>query len=670
MKTRSLLLIIFFFSSFSLISQEGSDIKVFKDSLEQLSKEVANPNEYFEHLYNTAVNYENIDSDKSVEVSKFMIEFVKYHKLKKRYGRAHSALAYSYQAKKEFDEAIKSFFDAINYDEENNEIDQLTLDYYGLGNVYTIYLRDFDKAEKYYMKVKELAESNNDLEMMGAAYLNLGSVYDRRGENEKFLEYTEKAMNIFQKLEDFESVFQASINMGAYYYHSFNESENQDDFNEAMRHFKRAYEIGINNERLSSQMAAVYIALGALELSADNYEASEKYLLDAERILLDGSVSKNNNRLKDVYSFLGDLYLKLDRHSERAEYLTKLLEVKDSLFYNAREDIAAEVEAKFQNEQKEKQLKIQNLQLSEQDLKLKQSETLRYALIIGLTLLAVLLFILYVRYREKKKTNNLLNAQKSEIEVKNREITDSIKYAKRIQEAILPSEETANEYLDEHFILYKPKDIVSGDFYWVEKEGDMIFFGVADCTGHGVPGAIVSVLCNNILIRAVKEFKITQPAKILDLATILVEEAVKKTSSSIKDGMDISLCAFNLKTKKLQWAGANNPIWIVNKKGQLKELKPNKQPVGVFEYKKPFINHEIELLGGEMFYLFSDGFPDQFGGEKGKKFKKLNFSKLILANAHLPFSEQCRIIDNTFEEWKGDHEQVDDVCIMGVRYNS
>ncbi|MDX1653105.1 MAG: SpoIIE family protein phosphatase [Brumimicrobium sp.] len=666
---RSLLIIIFFLSNFSLISQSGDEITEFRDSLQNLSKKAKDPEKRFEELFDTADSYETEDPKKAIEIGKYMVDFADHHNLKEKYGRAQYALAFAFQADQKFQEAIKHFFAAIKLDEENKVEDQLISDYYALGNLYAIYLRDFEKAEKYYLKVIDLAQAADNTDRLASAYLNLGAVYDRRGEKKKFLEFTEKAMVIFEELQDYESVFQSSINMGAYYYSRFVETKNEKDFNNALRHFQRAYEIGSSDDHLSTQMPGVYIALGALELSANNFEVSERHLLKAEEMLVGVNNIEDHNRLKDVYSFLSELYTKQNNFEKSSDYLSKLMQIKDTIFYNVREDIAAEVEAKYQNEQQEKQLKIQNLQLSEKDLKLKQSETLRYALIIGLSLLAILFFIVYKRFREKKRTNLLLNKQKSEIEHKNKEITDSIRYAQRIQSAILPSEETARKYLEEYFIIYKPKDIVSGDFYWIEREGDTVFFGVADCTGHGVPGAIVSMLCHNTLLRVVKEYKISEPAKILDLATELIEESVNKTSSSIKDGMDISLCAYNVVTGRLEWAGANNPLWIVSQEGEFREIKPNKQPVGVFEYKQPFENHEVALADGEMLYLFSDGFADQFGGIKGKKYKRSNFSKLLIKNAHFPAKKQQSVINNTFEAWKVGFEQVDDVCVMGVRFS-
>ena len=267
---------------------------------------------------------------------------------------------------------------------------------------------------------------------------------------------------------------------------------------------------------------------------------------------------------------------------------------------------------------------------------------------------------------EIKLQNEIIKQQKLDVETKQKEILDSITYSKRIQKTILPPSNFFDEYTRNSFILYKPKDIVAGDFYWAEKTGDKLLFAVCDCTGHGVPGALVSVVCFNALNRTVRELKITQPSKILDKTSEIIEDSFSTFEEKISDGMDISLCAFNLKTHTLEWSGANNPIWIINN-SLITELKPDKQPIGKFENKKSFTNHVVSLKKGDTIYLFTDGIQDQFGGEKGKKFKAANLKQLLLSIEAEPLEKQKGIINNEFERWKGNLEQVDDVCILGIQ---
>jgi serine phosphatase RsbU (regulator of sigma subunit) len=272
---------------------------------------------------------------------------------------------------------------------------------------------------------------------------------------------------------------------------------------------------------------------------------------------------------------------------------------------------------------------------------------------------------------EVKERTFEIEAQKNKLQEKNKEITDSITYAKRIQSAILPQPKLVKEFLEDSFVLYKPKDIVAGDFYWLEVVGDTVLFAAADCTGHGVPGAMVSVVCNNGLNRAVREHKLTEPNQILNKTRELVVEEFEKSDEEVKDGMDISLCALNTKTNTLKWAGANNPLWILRKNEQglveVLETKPDKQPIGKHFDAKPFSLTEFQLEKDDIIYIFTDGYQDQFGGPKEKKYRVAQMRELFLSLTSKTMEEQRKIINESFENWKGVLEQVDDVCIIGVR---
>lgn len=228
--------------------------------------------------------------------------------------------------------------------------------------------------------------------------------------------------------------------------------------------------------------------------------------------------------------------------------------------------------------------------------------------------------------------------------------------------------------MPQSFILYKPKDIVAGDFYWFQEKNNSVLFAAADCTGHGVPGALVSVVCNNALNRSVREYGMTEPGKILDRTREIVisefEKSIDGTVSgdTIKDGMDISLCSLSLSDLKLTWAGANNPLWILRAGAeQIEEIKPDKQPIGKFAGSKEFTTHTVQLGKGDSIYVFTDGFQDQFGGEKGKKFKASSLREFIFSIREKSMTEQKTLLDKRFETWKSNLEQLDDVCVIGVR---
>lgn len=275
--------------------------------------------------------------------------------------------------------------------------------------------------------------------------------------------------------------------------------------------------------------------------------------------------------------------------------------------------------------------------------------------------------IVQERTHEIAEQNHLLEHQKAEIEEKTNDIVDSIKYAKRIQNTILPGEDKLSKIFDhDHFVLYKPKDIVSGDFYWAARFENKSIFSAIDCTGHGVPGAFVSIVGFNALNRTVNEFKLRQPAAILDKLTELVVDTFSQSETNIKDGMDIGLCSIDNDTLKLEFSGANNPC-VVIRNGEAIELKPDKQPIGEFELRKPFTNHDFQLQKGDCVYVLTDGYADQFGGPKGKKLKFKSLRDLLVEISTLDVKTQLQKLDDSFMEWKGEYEQLDDVCLFGVR---
>lgn len=276
-------------------------------------------------------------------------------------------------------------------------------------------------------------------------------------------------------------------------------------------------------------------------------------------------------------------------------------------------------------------------------------------------------------------SNENLSKAFDTIQKTHKDIKDSIEYARHIQQSILLSEKNIEKFGLDYYQVFKPKDIVSGDFYWFEKHGDIILFAVADCTGHGVPGAIVSVLCNNALSRTVREFKLIQPAQILNKVRDLILETFRKGDDQTKDGMDIALCSLNIKNNELQFAGAFNSLYhitktkkdckekITNGKFCLKEIKADRQPIGKFDKPIPFTNHTIQLEKGDSIILFTDGYADQFGGEKGGKYKYTPLKKLLLSINDKSAAEQKEILEDTFEKWKGSFDQVDDVCLIGIK---
>lgn len=307
-------------------------------------------------------------------------------------------------------------------------------------------------------------------------------------------------------------------------------------------------------------------------------------------------------------------------------------------------------------------------------------------------ILLVILVIAYMKFRERKlrkenlvleqkvterteelrKEKENVEQQKIVIENKNLNIKDSIDYAKRIQDAIFVSRSFIKKTIPQSFILFRPKDIVSGDFYWMQNKDGKILFAAADCTGHGVPGAFMSIISYNLLNRVVMDEGVTTPSKILDRLNKLMFETLSynEEGNKVKDGMDISLCSYDARARKLEFAGAYNSLYHVSK-GNLNEIKADKQPIGkstLHGDTLPFINHSIDIKEGDMVYLFSDGYADQVGGETKRKFFYGPFRALLSEISNLPLEQQNKKLDDAMNQWLGNREQVDDILVMGVKF--
>ncbi|RLD86187.1 MAG: pas/pac sensor protein, partial [Bacteroidetes bacterium] len=259
--------------------------------------------------------------------------------------------------------------------------------------------------------------------------------------------------------------------------------------------------------------------------------------------------------------------------------------------------------------------------------------------------------------------------QRDQLSKQNKSISESILYAKRIQSAVLPPAAYINELLPENFILFKPRDEVSGDFYWIRQINQYIVIAVADCTGHGVPGAIMSMLGISFLNEIIQKREVTQANQALNELRKQIKQALRQTGKKgeADDGIDMALCALDSKTKILHYAGANNSIYLILN-GELTEIKADRMPIGYYPNEKPtFTNHEIQLKDGDVFYLFSDGFMDQFGGKKGFKYKASNFQQILFENHGRPMVIQMELLEQELSNWMKGYEQTDDILVMGVR---
>jgi serine phosphatase RsbU (regulator of sigma subunit) len=307
-----------------------------------------------------------------------------------------------------------------------------------------------------------------------------------------------------------------------------------------------------------------------------------------------------------------------------------------------------------------------------------QNSSLRFILFAALIISLIFLLVIFqtrtlVRtrrlLREKEQALELIELQKVELELKDKDITDSLIYAQRIQEALLPSESYFRKHFEDSFILFKPKNIVSGDFYWIGEKGDKVFIVAADCTGHGVPGALMSMIGLKIIEKTINEDNIEIPSKILSVMNKALEKTFsreKNIGTIIRDGMDIGLCIIDRKLKKVEYAGAFFPLYLI-RDGSLTEIMADKIIIGMNPEEVPYTDHELDLLENDIFYIFSDGYVDQFGGSENKKFMYRRFRYLLLTIHSFPISDQKAILDENIKTWMGVNEQVDDMMVIGFR---
>lgn len=383
-----------------------------------------------------------------------------------------------------------------------------------------------------------------------------------------------------------------------------------------------------------------------------SYELQEQ-ALEKKGFALLSAIQKNTSRIvsENVWK----------QKSEAAE---KAIIEKEKTISGQRKDIDTK---KKQLEQKSSQISSQKDDLIHKsaEIEAKQaliSEQQKVITSVAIGAIVALLLITFLLIINKKRKQALALSEQ-----KTAEILSSISYAKRIQNSFLPSSELLKNSLKNGFIFYDPKDIVSGDFYWLEEHKGVTYFAVADCTGHGVPGALLSALCSTTLSRTVNELGITDPGKILDTSVQLLDEFFSKGDEMVLDGMDIALCSLSNKDSVLHFSGANRPLLVLRKDGTLEEFKGDRQPIGYYETRSAYTTHQIELYTGDTLYLFSDGITDQFGGENGKKFGIRRLKERILATSALEINEQKAALELEFKNWRGELERIDDACFMSVR---
>jgi serine phosphatase RsbU (regulator of sigma subunit) len=538
------------------------------------------------------------------------------------------------------------------------------------NNIANVYSEQghYDKALQNLSVSLKIKQELGDPYDIASALNNMGALYERQGSIDKALENFIASEKIEEKLDNKQGLAESYNNIGLIYYQ-------QDKLDKAKENFIAA--MGILEDLGDKQtLAKTFNNMGNLYLK-------QKKLPEAiDQELRSLAISKNigsKEDCKQAYQTLSLCDSALGNWKGAYEYHKLYMEANDSIFSAESARKSAEMNARYESEKQETQIKLLEKDAEKQSAisltENKRHKTILIAVVAGLSLMILFSVFLYNRWRITQRQKTIIEKQKKKVdeqkelvEEKNKDIIDSINYAKRIQDALLKEEEHVSAHLPEHFIYFKPKDIVSGDFYWALEQQDFFYIAAVDCTGHGVPGAFMSMLGIAFLNEITANTHKLSPAEILNQLRDKIIRELGQTGKAggSKDGMDISIACLNLQTKEMIWAGANNPLYLI-KEGILSQIKPNKQPIGYQENQQPFSNHTIQLESGTCFYLFTDGYADQFGGDKGKKFKYSQLQELLVSIHKDPMSKQKEVLKNRFEDWKGNMEQVDDVCLIGMR---
>jgi serine phosphatase RsbU (regulator of sigma subunit)/Tfp pilus assembly protein PilF len=624
------------------------------------SVSVNNVSEYLETKYNYAQVLFMKDKIEDALVIYLDIEKNSQSSNNKKYlGKSKLGLAKCFVRKNDLRSAINLAFEALRIFEQLKDFDHISQSYAQIGLV-NYKLKNVAKAIDYYKKSLEFGMQSKTENNIAFAYNNLGIIYsDDWKTNDIALEYYKRALTIRKQRIHKLAIAPILSNMGIIY-------KEKKQYDLAKKYYLEAVELSIQNKK-SKDACICYTNIGNIYFELNDYKQADYNYRQALKYMDDDFLIKEM-----LYYNLGEVNLKLGNLKEALLYNDTCMTIKDSLY--SREAIKSlnDMQVKYETEKTK-------LELEKKDLESKNKQIAIYAALGGILLLLGLVFFVFRGYKNKEKTNlaleekNKIITEKSKIvEEQHKDITDSIKYAERIQTAILPPEKLWREILPQSFVFYNPKDILSGDFFWIEETKTHIFLAAADCTGHGVPGALVSIINYNLLNKAVLEKGLTDPAKILDQVNIWLTQALHQSynGSHVRDGMDVAICAINKTTKMMQFAGAFNGGYLI-KDGTITELVADKKPVGAFieDDITSFTMKGYQLTGNESIYLFSDGYADQFGGPKGKKFKYKNLQNLLLSVQSLDFSEQQKRIRTNFIEWKGTYEQTDDVLVIGFKFS-
>jgi serine phosphatase RsbU (regulator of sigma subunit) len=567
--------------------------------------------------------------------------------------------------------ALDYYFKGLDIEERIKIQNNLHWYYNNIGNIYSEQ-KDYRKALEYSFKAVNVEERIKDRHALSVTFSNIGGMYSAIEKNDSALFYYVRAVKVSEEVKDTFSIA-LSLSNSAMMFSKLKR------FDSAYEYAKRCYKIA-SGKGMKDIMIFCIKTLGEVEQAKKNYAAAEKYFSQMKNLAQE---MKAKILIKESYFSLAGLYEEEGNYEKAFENYKLFSATKDTLLNEDNSKLITEMNTKYTTEKKEKEIEllkknedIQNLELAKRRNELERQRTISIGTFIGFLLLMVVAILFFSRYRLKKKANdqlqnayNLIEEKNTTIEKSNLMITDSITYAKRIQDAILPAEEDLSKTLHENFfILYKPSQIVSGDFYWCSTQQNKTIFVVADCTGHGVPGAFMSMIGNTLLNEIVNERKVVCTKKIAELLDEKIIHALHQHEGSEKyDGMDISICSIDSINKEIHFTGAHHNMYAYN--GHLEKIKGNPFSIGGAQQQKlkNFTSQKIAYSEGLSLYFMTDGYCDQSGGHLNKRFSSKQFEHMLEEVHDKSMNEQREKLEEAFENWKGSSIQRDDVLVVGIK---
>jgi tetratricopeptide (TPR) repeat protein len=580
-------------------------------------------------------------------------------------ANAHLNIGIVYRGNGDQERALENFLKALELFRGlgNNVGKANTLN--NIGNIY--YQQEkFDQALEFYENSLVISEKLGDKSSMAGKLSNIGGVYLVLGDNEKALESTNKALDLQKRIGDNQGQISTLNNLGAYFKESGDLDKSLSYFLDAEKVQKRIGDHNYSSITLTS--------IGEIYKEKKQPQLGLSYL---RRALKEAKSYGSTEDQISVFEDLSQTYADLGDFKTSYAYQQLAVRVKDSLDRVIGTRDLAEMQVKFETEQKQREIELLGKEKEVQDLRMTKQIAVRNMVIAFSVLALIMLLLIYGRYRSKKKANEALDKknqeieqQKKTVEEKNHEITSSIEYAKRIQDAIMPSMDEIRSALPNSFVYYQPKGIVSGDFYWFAKQKDTSFIAAVDCTGHGVPGAFMSMIGNDHLNQIVNVEKLSKPDEVLNRLHHEIQVTLKQKHgvTDNHDGMDIALCAINHTENKLLFSSANRYLYHI-RENELSEIKGDHFNLGgiMHEDVRHYNLHEVDIQKGDVFYVFSDGVSDQFGGDKSKKFGYKRLKELLMSLHQKPMDEQKDIFEKTLKDWMGEEDQIDDFLLIGIR---